>query len=84
MFLFRNNKFEKAKMHVIKARREPGAAAASKPITTGSGLDQLVQINAASENKAPSSSAPGSKRASVPPPSTRQFANNYAAFYGEN
>ena len=74
-------------MHVIQARKDPNRAAATmapaQAYTTGSGLDKLAAT--ISEPKAPS--APGSKRSTTQAdkqPSTRHFANNMAAFYGES
>ena len=63
-------------MHVIKTRRVPGANNASTSnFTTGSGLDALASAKPAPEQQ----ERVGGKSV---PPSTRQLARDYAAFYG--
>lgn len=63
-------------MHVIKARKGPGASSTvtGKAIITGSGLGAMTAAKAT-----PASSQAGGKSV---PPSTRQLARDYAAFYG--
>ena len=68
-------------MHVIKSRPDPSKMAAeayglgpSKTVTTGSGLSQM----AAAASRPAQAQATSMER----PPSTRQFAKDYAAFWG--
>ena len=68
-------------MHVIKARQNPSNMAAEayglgplKTVTTGSGLSQM----AAAASRPAQAQAASDQR----PPSTRQFAKDYSAFWG--
>ena len=57
---------------------ETGASFAQKPIASGSGLSQM----AVKTTSAPASKSASTQQRSVPP-STRQFAKDYANFHGE-